>query len=71
LTAEQIDRWSELIADGRDPFPEDLPPADHERLLIAVRRRLRGRLVHLIARAIAVQLHRQARPDTENPDART
>jgi hypothetical protein len=71
LTDDQIMRCAELIAEGRGAFPDNLSPADHERLLVAVRQRLRSRLVHLIARAIAVQLHRQARPDKETLDART
>jgi hypothetical protein len=65
LTPEQVDRWAAPIADGRDAFPDDLPPDDRDRLLLAVRERLRSQLVRLIARAIAAQLRR--RPDTENP----
>src|SRR2546423_12142974 len=67
LTGDQVDRWADLIADGRDGFPDGLPAPDHERLLAAVRQRLRGRLVRLIARAIAARLRPGARPDTEAP----
>jgi hypothetical protein len=58
LTTEQIDRWADVIADGRDDFPDGLPSPSRERLLTAVRERLRSRLVHLIARAIAARLRR-------------
>jgi len=68
LAEDQIDRWADLIADGRDAFPKGLPAPDHERLLGAVRERLRGRLVRLIARAIAARLYRRARPGTEGPN---
>jgi hypothetical protein len=67
----QLDRWAELIADGRDVWPDDLPPPLRGRLEAEVRHRLRGRLVHLIARAIAARLRRDGRPETETePDAR-
>ncbi|MEJ7636879.1 MAG: hypothetical protein WKF75_02535 [Singulisphaera sp.] len=65
LTATQVDGWAELIADGRDAFPDDLPPHDEARLRDAVRRRLRDRLVTLIARAIAAQIRR----DRTGPEA--
>jgi hypothetical protein len=68
LGADQVARWADLIAEGRDAFPEGLPAPDHERLLAAVRRRLRDRLVRLIARAIAARLYRRARPGTEDSD---
>jgi hypothetical protein len=62
LTPEQIERWAELIADGSDAFPADLPPPDQDRLLSAVQRRRRDRLVLHIARAIAHDLGGAARP---------
>lgn len=65
LTSEQVTRWAERIADGRDSFPSHLHHDDCERLAKAVRERLRVKLVHLIARAIAARLHRSAGPDTE------
>jgi len=72
LTDDQVGRWADLIADSRDGFPDNLPPPDRERLLAAVRVRLRGRLVRHIARAIAARLRRPARLDTENStDARS
>ena len=60
LSGDQAARLADLVADGRGEVPEGLPPADRERLLAAVRRRLRDRLVRLIARAVAWRLHRQA-----------
>jgi hypothetical protein len=70
LTADQVDRCADLIADGRGEFPDGLPPTDRARLLAAVRPRLRGRLFRLIARAIAGRLRRPAVPDAEvNADA--
>jgi len=56
LTQDQVQRWAELIAVGRDAFPVDLPPPDRDSLLAAVRRRRRDRLVLHIARAIACDL---------------
>jgi hypothetical protein len=67
----QLDCWADLIADGRDGWPDDLPPHRRGRLEAEVRLRLRGRLVHLIARAIAARLRRGGRPESETePDAR-
>ncbi len=59
LSADQIDCWAELIAAGRDEVPAHLAIADRERLKAAVRHRLRDRLVRLVARAIAMNLHRE------------
>jgi hypothetical protein len=67
LKDDQVARWAELIADGRDTFPDGLPSPQRERLLAAVRQRLRGRLVRLIARAIAARLRRAPAPDREDP----
>jgi hypothetical protein len=66
LTTEQVERWADMIADGRDEFPDRLPSPSRERLLAAVRERLRSRLVRHIARAIAAWLRRRAGSDTEN-----
>jgi hypothetical protein len=65
LTDDQVSRWADLIADGRDDLPDGLPPHDHERLAEAVRRRLRDRMLRLIARAIAARLRRDGRPGGE------
>lgn len=67
LSDDQVARWADLIADGRGDLPDDLSPEDRQRLLAAVRQRLRDRLVRLIARAIAWRLRRQGRPDAEDP----
>jgi hypothetical protein len=65
LTDEQVGRWADLIADGRGTLPDDLPPPDRARLLAAVRQRLRGRMVRLVARAVAARLRRPGPADTE------
>lgn len=67
LTSEQIARWAERIADGRDEFPADLGEPDRSALADAVRVRLRDRLVRHVARAIAGRLARpQEQPDSED-----
>jgi hypothetical protein len=68
LSAEQLRRLAEMIADGHCPVPQDLPVADAERLSREVRHQLRDRLVRLIARAVARHLRRAAGPHTESPD---
>jgi hypothetical protein len=67
LTPEQVNRWADVIAEGRDVFPEGLPSPRRERLLAAVRERLRNRLVRFIARAVAARLRPRALADKENP----
>jgi hypothetical protein len=57
-TDAQIDRWADLIAEGRGEIPSDLAPTYRDRLVLAARRRLRDRLVQHIARAIAARLGR-------------
>jgi hypothetical protein len=54
-----------MIADGRCEFPDDVHLADRERLAREVRRRLRERLVRLIARAIAHHLRGEAGQHSE------
>jgi hypothetical protein len=58
LTDTQIDHWAELIAEGRDRFPVTIAPLDCERLIAAVRQRLRDRLIQHIARVVASDLQR-------------
>jgi len=65
LTSEQIARWAERIADGRDEFPADLGEPDRSVLADAVRVRLRDRLVRHVARAIAGRLARVDAPDAQ------
>src|SRR5438874_796859 len=65
LNGDQLDRWADLIAEGRGEFPTDLAPSERDRLLVAVRRRLRDRLVRHTARAVAARLHREAGPRSE------
>jgi hypothetical protein len=45
LDHDQLDRWAQMIADGRSEFPNGLAPLHHDRLLAAVRQRLRDRMV--------------------------
>jgi hypothetical protein len=58
LTDEQVERWAVLIANGHDQFPTEVAQPDRDRLLAAVRRRRRDRLVQHIAGLIALDLHR-------------
>lgn len=60
LAPEQIDRWADRIAGGGDAFPADLADPDRTQLAEAVRRRLRDRLVRLVAGAVAWDLARPA-----------
>ena len=65
LAHDQIARWADRIADGRDEFPTDLAEPDRSALAEAVRLRLLDRLVRLVARAIAARLARRDAPDTQ------
>lgn len=65
LAHDQIARWADRIADGRDEFPTDLADPDRSALAEAVRLRLRDRLMKLVARAIAARLARRDAPDTQ------
>jgi len=56
LSRDQVRRWASLIASGETEFPADLASADRELLLRESRKRLRVRLVRLIARAIALDI---------------
>ena len=58
LDDDRVRSRAARIADGHDPIPDDLSPRDRARLEAAVRRRLRDRMVRLIARAIAAAVHR-------------
>ena len=70
LTLEQIQRWAALVADGGGEFPAELEAPDRERLAVEVRRRLRARLVTLVARAIARDLYHRERVRTDTaPDS--
>lgn len=64
LTPDQIARWADRIADGRDEFPAALADPDRAALADAVRGRRRDRLVRLVARAVAGRLARADAPDT-------
>ena len=49
----ELARWADLIADGRDAFPSRLADPDRSAPEDLVRVRLRERLIRHIARAIA------------------
>ena len=68
LNDDQLGHLAEMIADGRCEVPNDLQATDEERLQVEVRRRLRARLVRLIAHTIAKQLHREAEHRLETAD---
>lgn len=68
LTDEQVARLAEMIADGRCELPQDLQSSDAERLGRQVSRRLRSRLIHFIARAVADHLSRAPGFPTEAPE---
>ena len=56
--AERLRRWAELIASGETPLPADLALEELRTVLREVGRLRRERLVRLIARALAQDLHR-------------
>lgn len=58
LTSEQLDHWSDLVAQGEVSFPTDLTPHEFQRLLLGVARRRRRWLVKFIADAIALDIAR-------------
>lgn len=58
LSQEQLRRWAALIAKGDTEFPDDLDDNDRDLLLGRCRALLRNRLVRLVARAIALDIHR-------------
>jgi len=60
LNADQIARWADRIAEGEDEFPAELSQLNRDALAEAVRARLRERLLHLIAGAVA---HRMVKKD--------
>ena len=65
LTAHQVARWADMIAEGRANFPTDLTAPEQDHLLIEVRSRSRHRLVHHLARAIAASMRRDTGPRSE------
>jgi hypothetical protein len=65
LTADQLQRWAALIAEGLDELPSELSPADQKRLVDEVRRLLRQQLMNFVAGAIARSIARQQCHDKE------
>lgn len=62
LTADQVAKWAERIAEGRDEIPADLADPDRTALAEAVHGRLRDRLIRHVARAIAERLADRSDP---------
>lgn len=60
--AERLRRWAALVAVGEAPLPEELQAADLKIVLAEVARLRRERLVRLIARAIAQDIHGNREP---------
>lgn len=65
LTSDQLDRWTDVIADGECGLPRGLNQAQEQQLRELVRRRLRQRLVQFIARQIARDIQREAGPHSQ------
>lgn len=57
LSRDQIRRLAGLIADGKAPWPTDLPAESTPGLRTEVRRQLRQRMVNLIATVVARRIH--------------
>jgi hypothetical protein len=62
LTEDQLARWVDLIAAGRAEFPDGLPATQMLHMGLEVQKRRRARLVHWIARTIALDFHRGCGP---------
>jgi hypothetical protein len=62
LSEDQLARWADLIAAGRAEFPDGLAATQMAHLGSQVRERCRARLVHWIARTVALDLHRGGGP---------
>ena len=58
--AQRCQRWAELIAVGATQLPAELQPTELQAVLAEVARLRRRRLIHLVARAIAEDLHRDS-----------
>jgi hypothetical protein len=58
FSEQQVEKLADMIAEGRTEFPADLGSEARSRVECAVRRRLEGRLLTLIAKAIAQDLIR-------------
>jgi hypothetical protein len=55
--AERLRRWAALVAVGEAPLPAEFSPAELSIVLAEVARLRRQRLVRVVARAIALDLH--------------
>ena len=60
--ATELRRLASLVADGEIPLPTDLPDRDLLALCRHVKKALRQRLVQYVARAIAMDIHRERGP---------
>ncbi|MBL9089926.1 MAG: hypothetical protein JNL96_01790 [Planctomycetaceae bacterium] len=61
-SSERLRRWAALVAVGDAPLPEELTPAELKIVLTEVARLRRERLIRLVARAIAHDLHGNREP---------
>ena len=61
LTAEQMNRWASLLAQGSETIPSGLPPEQVEELIVRVRRLRHERMVRHIARQIARDIDQNRR----------
>jgi hypothetical protein len=61
LAPEALAQWADAIALGQAGFPVGLSGTQLESLLAEVGRRRRQRLFVFVARAIALDIHREAR----------
>lgn len=64
LTAEQLARLADLVATDQAPFPAGLTAGQERRLADEVRRRRRARLLRLVARCVAQDIHGARAPAT-------
>jgi hypothetical protein len=65
LSDEQLAKLADLVASGGTPFPDEVSPAVSARLTVEVRRRLRHRLLALVARAVANDIIRETHGESK------
>ena len=65
LTQDQIERLADLIVKGVAHLPTNLESSDQEHLVIAIRQRLRDRMIRHIARTLAAKFRHEIEPKPE------